>query len=116
MEDLISRSALLEKATGVVKYDEGGWDCNVRAVFVDDVLNAPAVDPEEVFKSLPYIKEALEMAKQTVAPVIRCKDCYYWMKAKVTRSGNLVCPKSGMEITATDFCSKADKRRCKYDR
>lgn len=43
-DDLISRSALLEKATGVVTYDEGGWDCNVRAVLVDDVLKSPAVD------------------------------------------------------------------------
>ena len=69
MDDLISRSALLEKATGVVTYDEGGWDCNVRAVLVDDVLKAPAVDAETVIKSLPYVKEALEMAKQSLAPV-----------------------------------------------
>lgn len=44
MNDLIYRSALLEKAIGVVTYDEGGWDCNVRAVTVDVVENAPAVD------------------------------------------------------------------------
>ena len=62
------------------------------------------------------IREAFDMAKSNLAPVIRCKDCYYWMKAKVTRSGNLVCPKSGMEITAADFCSKAEKRKCKYDK
>lgn len=76
-DDLISRSALLEKATGVVTYDEGGWDCNVRAVLVDDVLNAPAVDAETVIKSLPYVKEALEMAKQSLTPVVRCIDCRY---------------------------------------
>ena len=62
------------------------------------------------------IREAFDMAKSNLAPVIRCKDCYYWMKAKVNRSGNLVCPKSGMEIVATDFCSKAEKRRCKYEK
>ena len=62
------------------------------------------------------IREAFDMAKSNLAPVIRCKDCYYWMKAKVTRSGHLVCPKSGMEIAANDFCSKAEKRRCKYDK
>jgi hypothetical protein len=62
------------------------------------------------------IREAFDMAKSNLEPVIRCKDCYYWMKAKVNRSGNLVCPKSGMEIKANDFCSKAEKRRCKYDK
>ena len=55
-DDLISRSALLERA-------EGGTVCWF------DIKHAPAVDPEEVFKRLPYVKEALEMAKQTVAPV-----------------------------------------------
>ena len=76
-DDLISRSALLEKAIGVVVYDEGGWDCNERAVTVEDIENADAVDAETVIKSLPYVKEALEMAKQSLAPVVRCKDCEY---------------------------------------
>lgn len=48
--------------------------------------------------------------------VVKCKDCFYWMKAKVNRQGDLVCPKSGMVITATDYCSKAEKRMCHYDR
>ncbi len=47
--------------------------------------------------------------------VVKCRECFYWMKAKVTRSGSLVCPKSGREITATDHCADAEKRRCKYD-
>lgn len=62
------------------------------------------------------IREAFDMAKSNLAPVIRCKDCYYWMKAKVNKKGFLICPASGMEITATDFCSYAEKRRCKYDK
>lgn len=93
--DLISRSALLEKLVTVVEYDEGGWGFEYKAVTGGDVLKAPAVDAVEV---------------------IHCKDCFYWMKAKVNRSGNLVCPKSGMEITAADFCSKADKRKCHYEK
>lgn len=56
MNDLISRSALLEKA-------EGGTVCWF------DIKHAPAVDAETVIKSLPYVKEALEMAKQSLAPV-----------------------------------------------
>lgn len=90
-----------------------GWDAKTAAAFLDSI---PDVDKEDVFEHLDLMKEAFDMAKSNLAPVIRCKDCYYWMKAKVTRSGNLVCPKSGMEIKANDFCSKAEKRRCKYDK
>lgn len=100
--DLISRSALLKELCNSCD----GWcentecDClncksDHRCDMVQDIADAPAVDAVEV---------------------IKCRDCFYWMKAKVNRSGNLVCPKSGMEIVATDFCSKADKRRCKYDK
>lgn len=46
--DLISRSALLEKATNVTKYDEGGWDMDLRAVPVDAVENAPTIEAEPV--------------------------------------------------------------------
>ena len=47
--------------------------------------------------------------------VIRCKDCFWWMKAKVNRQGDLVCPKSGMVIMATDYCNKSERRKCKYE-
>jgi hypothetical protein len=86
--DLISRSALLEKAfllPGAFSSMVSSWD----------IAHAPAVD---------------------AVRVIHCKDCFYWMKAKVNRAGGLVCPKSGMEIVATDYCSRADKRKCHYDR
>lgn len=63
--DLISRSALLKEMR-----------VSGRAAYMV-VEDAPAVDAEEVFKSLPYVKEALEMAKQTVVPVVRCADCRY---------------------------------------
>jgi hypothetical protein len=50
MGDLISRSALVEKATNVTKYDEGGWDMDLKAVPIEDVLKAPAVDAVEVVR------------------------------------------------------------------
>ena len=99
-KDLISRSALLA-AFGEEPFV---WDDLDRAeiqerndwiAYTELVKAAPAVDAVEV---------------------IHCKDCFYWMKAKVNRSGNLVCPKSGMEIVATDYCSRAEKRKCHYDR
>lgn len=54
-----------------------------------------------------------DFTKIETVELVHCKDCYYWMKAKVNRSGNLVCPKSGMEIIATDYCSKAERRKGK---
>lgn len=40
-----------------------------------------------------------------VAEVVRCKDCRYYLTAKVNKKGFLICPASGMEITETDYCS-----------
>lgn len=120
MDDLISRSALKEWLTRPTGFRANCEDCTeidcLDCIIGEAIDNAPAVDAETVIKSLPYVKEALEMAKQTIAPVIRCKDCYYWMKAKVNKKGFLICPASGMEITANDYCSYAEKRECNYDR
>lgn len=94
--DLISRSALLEVLRKSHSYHANtSRDVSLLSRDIRLVKEAPAVDAVEV---------------------IKCQDCFYWMKAKVNRSGNLVCPKSGMEIVATDYCSKADKRRCKYEK
>lgn len=104
-DDLISRSALLEKR---FKMHSNFWG-SVPVVTVKDIEEAPAVDAEEVFKHLHWVKEALEMAKQTVAPVVRCRDCAYWPEAKANKNGFLICPASGMEIMANDFCSYGER-------
>lgn len=98
--DLISRSALLEEfGEEPLVWDGHDYaeiqERNDWEYYTELVKKAPAVDAVEV---------------------VKCKDCFYWMKAKVNRSGNLVCPKSGMEIVATDYCSRAEKRKCNYDR
>lgn len=54
MAEYIEREAVLNKQIGVVVYDEGGWDANVRAVPVEEIEAIPAAD---------------------VAPVVRCKEC-----------------------------------------
>lgn len=41
--------------------------------------------------------------------VVRCKDCKYWDKATV-RKGFLICPASGMEIMADDYCSYGERK------
>ena len=60
-----------------------------QTVIPADIKDFPAVDAVEV---------------------VRCKDCVYWPKAKVNRKGFLICPASGMEITAKDFCSYGERR------
>lgn len=54
-----------------------------------DIKHAPAVDAVEV---------------------VRCRDCSYWRKAKTNSKGFLICPASGMEIMAKDFCSYGERK------
>ena len=42
--------------------------------------------------------------------VVRCNKCTYWDKAKSNKKGFLICPASGMEIKADDFCSYGERR------
>lgn len=55
--DLISREALLKKSIRVSEFDEGGWEVVLRAVPVEEIEAAEAVD---------------------AAPVVRCKDCKHY--------------------------------------
>lgn len=78
----------MEKATNVTKYDEGGWGMDLKAVSVEDVLKAPAVDAVEV---------------------VRCKDCKYYRT-----HGNIhgLCYYgTGMRHMYNDeFCSRSERR------
>lgn len=47
-KEFIEREAVLEKQIGVVVYDEGGWDANVRAVPVECIEAIPTADVVEV--------------------------------------------------------------------
>ena len=107
-EDLISRSALLEKATNVTKYDEGGWGVDLKAVSVEDVLKAPAVDAEKVCEQMGLVKEAMDMAKAYLRPVrhgrwIISSDGYYpycWDCKARPKGGNMTkyCPNCGAKM------------------
>lgn len=48
MPRLIDADELLKKQTTLTSYDEGGWDMEVRAVTVEDIENAPTIDPESL--------------------------------------------------------------------
>lgn len=110
MGDLISRKALLEKAINVTKYDEGGWGMDLKAVSVEDVLKAPAVDAETVFEQIGLVKEAFEMAKADLAAVCRCKDCK-WLYNGLDM---YCCTKhTGLALIkpdGSDFCSYGERR------
>ena len=51
MAEYIEREAVLKKQIGVVVYDEGGWDANVRAVPVEDIEAIPTADVAPVVHS-----------------------------------------------------------------
>ena len=42
--------------------------------------------------------------------VVRCGKCEYWKKRFVNSKGFVICPASGMDITADDFCSYGERR------
>jgi hypothetical protein len=47
---------------------------------------------------------------KSIPVMVQCKECSYWEKAKVNKKGFLICPASGMEIMADDFCSYGERR------
>lgn len=113
-DDLISRSALLE----ALKTEE--WAAILGNSFVRYmkaktlIEKIPAVDAETVIKSLPYVKEALEMAKQSLAPVVRCKDCELWDPDPDTYGDSIgpkgKCMKSFETTICDDFCSYGERK------
>ena len=77
--DLIDRSALLEDVEESVVFTvrEGVQSAEIRGAnkIIARIKAAPAVDAEKVFEQMGLVKEAFEMAKADLVPVVRCKDC-----------------------------------------
>lgn len=88
-KEYIEREAVLEKQIGVVVYDEGGWDANVRAVPVEDIEAAPAAD---------------------VVEVVRCAQCKHFNV--ITEDGRIKigCSKHEIVTFKNDFCSYGERR------
>lgn len=82
---------------------------STKAVFRNILTQVPAAEVEKVFEAVGLMKEAFEMAKADLAPVVRCRYCINWEKATV-KDGFLICPKSGMKIMARTYCSYGDRR------
>jgi hypothetical protein len=82
--DLIRRSALLGKAIRVSEFDEGGWERVLRAVPVEEIEAADAVDAAPVVHGrwIPNIREETRAhPPYTYQNGFKCSLC-----GRVTRS------------------------------
>lgn len=112
MDDLISRSALLER---LAFKRMGSMQRNTYPGLesaIAQVKKAPAVDAETVCKQIGLVKEAFEMAKADLVAVVRCKDCKHYevgVCLKIYSDGD-VSPYAWQERKPDDFCSRAERR------
>lgn len=110
--DLISRSALVKQMCKRCAEDPYIEVCNLEdssCITVDMVLNAPAVDAEKVLEYVGLTKEAFEMAKADLVPVVRCRDCQYATWAIWAQRYN--CEKVRGLLTADNhFCAWGKRR------
>ena len=90
---------------------------STKAVFRNILIQVPAAGVEKVFEAVGLMKEAFEMAKADLMPVVRCESCEAWnTKAAMSflRDDVLVrcCPCSvyGRLMYGDDFCSKGKRR------
>jgi hypothetical protein len=83
--DLIRRGALLEKAVWMVEYDESGCGVDLKAVPIEDVLKAPAVDAVEV---------------------VRCKECKWFNSVGCA----IYIVDESDKPKENDFCSYGERR------
>lgn len=104
MAEYIEREVLLQKQIGVVVYDEGGWDANVRAVQVEDIEAIPAADVEPVrhgrWETVPYREfDGFETVVRGKAE--RCTNCC--RASKDFKKWFAICPNCGAKMDATDI-------------
>lgn len=83
MNDLISRSAVLEEARSLESLDSLSHYANVFVVDVDDIKNLPTVD---------------------AVPVVRCGEC-------VCRSEYGICYKHGHSVADEFFCAYGTREK-----
>lgn len=78
-------------------------------VFKENVRTGDVIARDgKVYIPVGVVNSALEAAE--AGELVRCRECENWKKAKVNKDGFLICPRSGMKIMATDFCSRRERR------
>ena len=75
MADLISREALLNgfDVCKVTEYDEAGFSMNYKAVSVEAIQKAPAIDPESLRQKGEWRLGKFNTGSQTV--FAECSEC-----------------------------------------
>ena len=96
--DLISRSALLEKKTRMTEYDETGCGVHVYVVSAEDVETAPAVDAEPV-RHGRWINKT-EMRHGICDYRFDCSECGHIFWAAGVKNFNF-CPTCGAKMDET---------------
>lgn len=94
------------------------WISDATKAAVWSILdNVPIVDAETAFPQLGLVKEAFDMAKADLMPVVRCKDCKAWntkTAMSFLRDGVHVrcctCSACGRLMYDDDFCSYGERR------
>lgn len=94
------------------------WISDATKAAVWSILdNVPIVDAETAFEQLGLVKEAFDMVKAGLVPVVRCKDCVSWKTEAAMsflRDGVHVrccaCGVYGRLMYGDDFCSKGKRR------
>lgn len=101
------------KISGVIpNFNEDVALCTVDSM--STVRAVPLVEFTCVQKQLilrnAQLLEAKEKMKSMV-PVVRCRECEYFLDARGNGNGFLICSRSDMEISPDHFCSYGERRK-----
>ena len=105
----IDADELLEKQRNMTIYDEGGWDMQVRAVSVEDIENAPAINPEDLRSRGRWLDahgnhvSFWEESRCEPSCSCFCSECDEWLTAsdEYLVSGRY-CPNCGAKMEETN--------------
>lgn len=83
-----------------------------KLIFAEDILKYAVLAGEirnQYMEVIPayFVRDASAV---DAVDVVRCGKCKYWKKRFVNSKGFVICPASGMDITADDFCSYGERR------
>lgn len=78
-------------------------------VFKENVRTGDVIARDgKVYIPVGVVNKALEAAK--AGELIRCRECENWKKAKVSKEGHLICPKTKMKILVRTYCSSGERK------
>lgn len=81
---------------------------SAKAAFRNILNRVPAADAETLFEQLGLVKEAFDMAKADLVPVVRCKDCKH--RYEMPDGWSLCNRKMAGMMRDSDFCSYGERR------